>query len=122
MPKEALDLKWYPRRTATPWIFVFLLMSGCSSSPMPGLIYTRLKCPLTWDLHDTPVPQTIPRHAKIIEISEPFTGLSINARLKSNAIGEIAREHGLATLYFADQEYFSVLGIWTYQKVILYGE
>jgi hypothetical protein len=24
--------------------------------------------------------------------------------------------------YFADQERFSILGIWTYHKVILYGE
>lgn len=104
------------------WMAGLFFVSGCSTGPMPGLIYTHLRYPLTWDLHDTQRPQTPPRHAKIIEISEPFTGLSINAKLKSNAIGEIAKAHGIETLYFADQERFSILGIWTYHKVILYGE
>ncbi len=38
-----------------------------------------------------------------------------------DAIGEIARAHGIETLYFADQELCSILGIWTSHKVILYG-
>lgn len=88
----------------------------------PGIIYTRVKFPLTRDLNNTTVPQSIPKYAKIIEIREPITGLGINARLNSNAIGEIAKAHGLKTLYFADQEKFSVLGIWTSTKVILYGD
>lgn len=98
------------------------LMSGCSIGPMSGLIYTRIKFPLTKDLNNTPVPLNAPKDAKIIEIKEPFTGLGINARLSTNAIGELAKAHGLETLYFADQERFSILGIWTHQKVILYGK
>jgi hypothetical protein len=104
------------------WMAGLFLVQGCSTGPMPGLIYTHLKYPLTWDLHDTKKPQALPQHAKIIEISEPFTGFSINAKLNSNAIGEIAKAHGIETLYFADQERFSILGIWTYHKVTLYGE
>ena len=77
--------------------------------------------PLTWDLDATPVPRDMPRDAKIIEVREPISGLGINARLNANAIGEIARAHGMKTLYFADQERFSILGIWTSHKVILYG-
>lgn len=91
-------------------------------APLPGLIYTHVKYPLTWDLHDTPMPQTTPKASKIIEIREPVSGLGINARLNVNAIGEIARVNGIKTLHFADQERFSILGIWTYHKVILYGE
>ena len=101
---------------------MLILFSGCSSSgPLPGYIYTNITYPLTWDLNETPVPQDIPRDAKIIEVREPFSGLGINARLNVNAIGEIARANGIKTLYFADQERFSILGIWTSHKVILYG-
>lgn len=110
---------WKPVIAATAGIF---LLAGCSSTgPLPGLIYTHLKCPLTVDLHDTPLPPVAPNEAKIIEIREPISGLGINARLNANAIGEIAKAHGIRTLYFADQELFSILGIWTSQKVILYG-
>lgn len=105
------------------WGGVLLLLVGCTTGPMPpGLIFTRVKFPLTRDLHNTPMPQTMPKDAKIVEIREPFTGLGINARLNSNAIGEIAKANGIKTLYFADQEKFSVLGIWTSTKVILYGK
>ena len=100
-----------------------LLLAGCSSAgPLPGLLFTHVKYPLTWDLHDTPMPHSSPKDAKIIEIREPISGLGINARLNANAIGEIARDNGIKTLYFADQERFSILGIWTFHKVILYGD
>ena len=101
---------------------ILVLLTGCASEvPVRGLIYTRLKYPLTWDLNATPMPPVKPYDAKIIEIKEPFSGLGVNARLNSNAIGEIAKAHGMKTLYFADQESFSILGIWTSHKVILYG-
>jgi hypothetical protein len=100
-----------------------LLIGGCSSAgPMPGLIFTHIRYPLTWDLHNTPMPQSTPNESRIIEIREPISGLGINARLNANAIGEIAKANGIKTLYFADQERFSILGIWTFHKVILYGE
>lgn len=88
---------------------------------MYGLIYTNVKSPLTRDLNNTPVPDNLARKGKIIEIREPFTGLGLNARMDSNAIGEIARKHGIKELYFADQEYFSLFGIWTSHTVRLYG-
>lgn len=100
-----------------------LLPAGCTTGPMPpGLIYTRVRLPLTRDLHSTPMPHKLPKEARIVEIREPISGLGLNARLNSNAIGEIAKANGLETLYFADQEKFSILGIWTSTKVILYGE
>ena len=99
------------------------MLAGCASlAPLPGLIYTHVRYPLTWDLNNTPVPESLPKASKIIEIREPVTGLGINARLNANAIGEIAKANGIKTLYFADQERFSILGIWTSHKVILYGE
>lgn len=111
----------WPARLALAAAIVIL--SGCSSiAPLPGMIYTHVRYPLTWDLNNTPMPRTVPNDSKIIEIREPITGLGINARVNANAIGEIARSHGIQKLYFADQERFSILGIWTSHKVILYGE
>lgn len=103
-------------------IVVVVLVCGCSVGPLHGLVYTRVKFPLTKNLNNTPVPLTAPQDAKIIEIKEPFTGFGITTKLSTNAIGELAKAHGIETLYFADQERFSILGIWTHEKVILYGK
>ena len=110
------------RAVAMAFLVPVLLLAGCSAGPLTGLIYTHVKYPLTSDLHQTPAPGILPGAARIIEIREPISGLGINTRLYSNAIGDIAKANGMKTVYFADQEKFSILGIWTSQKVILYGE
>lgn len=97
-------------------------LSGCGTGPLVGLIYTNVKLPLTLDLKSTPMPAHLPGSDRIIEIKEPFTGLGMYARVNSNALGDIARENGMDPLYFADQEVFSILGIWKAQRVFLYGE
>lgn len=96
-------------------------LAGCGTGPLIGLVYTQVKLPLTRDLNVTPVPDRPPDSDRIIEIKEPFTGLGMYARVNSNAIGDIARQHGVAPLYFADQEVFSILGVWKTQRVFLYG-
>jgi hypothetical protein len=101
---------------------LFVGLTGCATGPLVGLVYTNVKLPLTLDLKATPVPLRPPDSDRIIEIKEPFTGLGMYARVSANAIGEIARKHGVATLYFADQEVFSILGIWKTNRVFLYGE
>ena len=97
-------------------------LTACGTGPLVGLVYTHVKLPLTRDLHATPVPSTPPRSKQVIEIKEPVTGLGLYARVNSNAIGDIARQNGIDRLYFADQEVFSILGIWKTHRVILYGE
>ena len=96
-------------------------LSGCGTGPLVGLVYTNVKLPLTRDLQSTPLPELPPGSDRIIEIKEPFSGLGLYARLNSNALGDIARQNGVETLYFADQEVFSILGIWKTQRVFLYG-
>jgi hypothetical protein len=120
MRSRSLFIKW--RVLAVVAACLTGLLAGCSAGPLVGLVYTNVRYPLTRNLDNTPMPRTMPKEGKIIEITEPFTGLGINTRLGSNAIGKIAREHGMTTLYFADQQQFSVLGIWKSHKVILYGE
>jgi hypothetical protein len=97
-------------------------LTACGTGPLVGLVYTDVKLPLTRDLHATPVPSVPPRSKRVIEIREPVTGLGLYARVDSNAIGDIARQNHLKRLYFADQEVFSILGIWKTHRVILYGE
>lgn len=106
-------------------VFAFCVITGCSSTPWPlnGFVYSRVRFPLAKDLNNTKMPpHTLTKEGKILIFEEPFSGLGINTRLDSNAIGDIAKQNGMETLYFADQEWFSILGIWTSHKVILYGE
>jgi hypothetical protein len=99
---------------------LFFLM-GCGTGPLVGVIYTKVKMPLSRDLNVSPV-KNVDGTGKVLKIREPLSGYGIYAEINSNAIGEIAQKHGIETVYFADQEFFSVLGIWTATKVILYGE
>lgn len=99
-----------------------VLCSGCAVVRPMGLIYTNMKLPLTTNLENTPVPVNNPPTGRVLEIREPVSGLGIYAKVDSNAIGDIARKNGLETLYFADQQIFSILGIWSSNRTILYGE
>ena len=102
-------------------LIAVVVLAGCSIRPV-GLIYTNVKFPLTKNLHHTPVPALNPPNDRVLEIKEPFSGFDIYVEVGSNAIGEIAKENGMETLYFADQEIFSILGVWTTTRTFLYGE
>lgn len=115
-------------RYKRPWhplyfiaVFCLLGLMGCGTGPLVGLIYTKVKMPLSRDLNASLLKEN-EGTGKVIKIKEPISGYGIYAELNSNAIGEIAKKHGIGTVYFADQERFSVLGIWTTTKVIIYGE
>ena len=94
---------------------------GCGTGPLVGLIYTKVKMPLSRDLDGSPLKDN-DGTGKVVKIKEPISGYGVYAELNSNAIGEIAKKHGISKVYFADQELFSVLGIWTTTEVIIYGE
>ena len=113
-------------RSTIAWILLAMAamvsLAGCGTGPLVGIVYTNVKMPLTRDLKSTPLPAHPPVSDRIIEIKEPFSGLGVYARVSSNALGDIARQNGVDPLYFADQEVFSILGIWKTQRVFLYGE
>lgn len=94
---------------------------GCAVRPR-GIVYTNMRLPLTRNLHQTPTPLEAPNSGRTLEIKEPISGLGLYVQVDSNAIGEIAQRNGMQTLYFADRQFFSILGIWTTDKTILYGE
>ena len=108
--------------------FVLLsFLSGCVSlrpvgtSSLTGIAFTYIKIPLSEDLVDSPVV-VVHSDGKIIQVKEPLSGYGLYAEWNSNAIGDLAQRHGLKEVYFADMEIFSILGIWTHQKVHVYGQ
>jgi len=101
---------------------LMVCLAGCGTGPLVGLVYTRVKLPLTRDLKAAPMPAQPPGSKHTIEIKEPFTGFGMYARVNSNALGDIARQNGMTQLYFADQEVFSILGVYKTNRVIIHGE
>jgi len=107
--------------------FVALVSTGCGAvvknghAVLVGAVYTRIKFPLTANLNQTPAAIDT-GNGKIVRIKEPFSGYGIYAEFNSNAIGEIAKRHGLKTVYYADIERLSILGIWRHDDVIVCGE
>ena len=101
---------------------LMVCLAGCGTGPLVGIVYTRVKLPLTRDLKAAPMPAQPPGSKRTIEIKEPFTGFGMYARVNSNALGDIAWQNGMTQLCFADQEVFSILGIYKTHRVILHGE
>ena len=120
-------------------ILIFMLFAGCGSfssmnvptpgapnvtlarvmqRPAIGIIYTHTTKPLDVNMNQTPVG--------ILESKSDVKHVSINAYLQfmwdSNTIYDIAKEGGIDTVYYADLETFSVLGIWNQYTVHIYGK
>ena len=112
------------RRLALTLLAASHLFGGCAvldPNDISGLIVTNTVTPYTLDLNNTPVTDS-KGESSIVRIREPFTGAGVYTELKTNAIGDIARENGLQRVYFADLETFSVLGIWRTDTLVIYGE
>lgn len=97
-----------------------LAIGPIDSNILRGEIFTNVR-PYKSDLHNTPVTN-IHANGIIIHIEEPVSGYGLYTEFNSNAIGDIAKKHGLTKVYFADVEIFNVLGIWKHEKLHIYGE
>ena len=87
------------------------VLPGCGI----GFLYTHITTPLDLDLNSTPVVRdSADSDVKTFQYY-------IRIDWGSNAIGEIAKEHGFETVYYADLETLRVLGVWTQQYVHVYG-
>ena len=104
-----------------PLICGCLAVGRVDSSVLRGKIFTHIRIPYTTDINNTPVTD-IRSDGIIIRIKEPVSGYGFYTELNTIAIGDIAKKHGLKKVYFADIEVFSVLGIWTHEKLHIYGE
>jgi len=113
-------------------VFVCLLLSlfilaGCltfgkmGSGSLKGYVFKFVRVPYTTNIDNT-ASSVFQSNGKIIKVEEPFSGYGFYAEFDSNAIGDIAKKHGLKKVYFADLEIFSILGIFEYQELHIYGE
>ncbi len=108
-------------------VVIGIMITGCGAvvknghAILVGAVFTRVKVPLTANLNQTPAGIDT-GSGKVIRIKEPFSGYGIYAEFNSNAIAEIAKRHGIKTVYHADLERLSILGIWRHDEVIVYGE
>jgi hypothetical protein len=98
-----------------------LTLCGCGVISR-GLIYTDTTQPLCKDLRSTTLgSKAASGSSKRVEI--PTTRVDIGAEWDSRAIGDIAKEHGITTVYGCDSRRESILlGLWRRDEVIIYGE
>lgn len=106
--------------------FVAMVLSGCASGidtppHLRGYVFKYTTVPYTADLHDTPVSDSTGEGLGI-RLKEPFSGYGVSAEYDANAIGDIARKHGMETIYFADREEFKILGVFRQRRLHIYGE
>lgn len=89
-----------------------LLLTGCGV----GLLYTHTVEPL--DINHS--------RTKAVQSSEQsdikHIQYGVGAMWNSNAIGDIAKKHGMKTIHYADLERLNVLGIWNQYTVHVYGQ
>jgi len=111
----------YMKCSASVLFLSLFFLAGCGSNSLQGIVFAHIRIPLTKNLDNTSVT-SIHAGEMIIKIKEPVSDYGFYAKLKSNAIGDIAKRNGFEKVYFADLEIFNILGIWTSQKVHIYGE
>ena len=90
-----------------------LVFSGCLS----GAIFERTTRPLTTDFHDTPAATRLVARGNLKQIRYQW----LDVRWDDNAIGSIARKHGMERVFYADIETLRIL-YWTQTWVLVYGE
>jgi hypothetical protein len=91
----------------------FATLQGC----MTGVLYTHTVRPLTTNMHDTPVVPGPGVRSSLIQVRYSY----LDVRAGNNGIGAIARQNGIAKVYYADVETLRIL-IYTQTFVRIYGE
>jgi hypothetical protein len=123
---------------------VLLLQSGCAAGLLTGTlagdlsnanqnrstfngtiwggIYSHTVEPLTFNPHPTEIEQNAKEGVgRINQIQYPLTS-AISVRLGKNGLGDVAKEHGIESIYYADIERWSALfGLWSMDVVHIYG-
>lgn len=106
---------------------------GCSLSRYPadpggsltlwGGIYSHTVQPLTINRESTDIRNSMKEGSgRVTQIAYPLTtGMSV--RVGKNGLGQVAKEHGMTTIYYADLEQWSALfGLWSMEVVHIYGQ
>ncbi len=98
--------------------FLLFILSSCT----PGMIYTDIITPECKDLRGTTLGSKTARGgAYRIEI--PTSRIDLTAEWDSSAIGDVAKENGISTVYSCDLRTLSILsGIYRKEEIIVYGD
>jgi len=90
--------------------------------PPGGFIYSHYKAPLTSNHAGAPTGAGV---SKTSSSQTKFLWIPLNASLSFSwddaAIAKIANDAGMASVAYADYEFFNVLGIWQTFTVHVYG-
>ena len=91
------------------------LALACLAPLLASCVYTHTYRPLTTNFHETPVVRD--------KVQGDVRQLDYYVRVMwaTNAIGDVAKEHGFEEVYYADLETLRILGIWTQQWAHVYG-
>ena len=97
-----------------------LVLSGCANGVLyNGGLYSHLVEPLTINPSPTEVRSSMTQALGRIN---QFSYQVVSVRVGKNGLGQVAKEHGLETIYFADIERWSVVfGLWQKEVVHIYG-
>ncbi len=100
------------RATGLPLLVVAVLLGGCVAD---GLIYSHTTRPLMTNFNATPVADTGSRS------DIKTVAFYVDVRWGDGGIGAIAREKGIAEIYYADIETIKILRYWKQEFVRVYG-
>jgi hypothetical protein len=89
-----------------------LASSGC----LTGLVYTDVVRPVVVNFQETPVQQQM-----VLDDVKRFQ-YRIRVEWGDEAIGTIARKHGITRVYYADLRTRSFFGVWTQRWLHVYGD
>ncbi len=90
-----------------------LLLVGCAPT---GILYTHTKVPLDTNMSRT----TAEGQGAVGDVKH--ISFYVDVMWDSNAIGDIAKQNGIETIYYSDLEILRVLTVWNQYTVHVYGK
>lgn len=101
---------------------VIFCLAGCSMAG-PGRLYTRVTLPYSRDFNSTPVGAKQYVLKATHHLREPVSGYGVTVEWSADQIQAAARRAGISRINYVDLQTTSfVLGIYTRQKLIIYGD
>lgn len=103
-------------------LLLILVLPGCTRPLLfnNGLLSHTIE-PLTFNREPTELTCEKQASGRIHQFQYPLTS-ALSIRLGKNGLGDVARENGIKTIYYADIEQWSVLfGLWQTEIVHIYG-
>jgi hypothetical protein len=98
-----------------------LLLAGCANGVLfSSGLYSHTVQPLTINPNPTEVRASM---KEAVGRVNQFSYQVVSIRVGKNGLGDVAKEHGLKTVYFADIErWAAVFGLWQMEVVHVYGK